>query len=168
MTKKSARLPVVMGLAMGVVALAVRPSWSQYGAQGSRPAQGQEDQAAGPEMSLPNVCCLGLGWVSPQQLEDVQAIRNERDWDKQMVMANDFATKYPGSPFLFDVYVYGVYAAQQRGGVAKAHEFAETILKKAHEACLRVRSVPNPNDEDRLGKLRRELMLRQHSTLLIE
>jgi tetratricopeptide (TPR) repeat protein len=121
--KKSAVLPVVMCLAMGLAVHAARPAWAQDkpAAQGAKPAQGQQGQApAGPQ-------------VTPQQVKDAQAIQNELDPDKQMQMVNDFVAKYPDSPYLSDVYFFGAYAAQQKGDVVKVVDFGEKSLKAKND-----------------------------------
>jgi hypothetical protein len=117
--KKSALLSAVICLAMGVVVPGARPCWGQDkpAAQRSRPAQEQQGRApAGPQ-------------VIRQQFIELQAIRNEQDPDWQTLMVTDFATKYPDSPLLSDVYSFGAYAAQQKGDVVKAVDFGEKSLK---------------------------------------
>jgi tetratricopeptide (TPR) repeat protein len=118
--KKSARLSVVMCLAMGTLMLAVGSSFGQEkpAAQGSKGQQGQAP--AGPQ-------------VSPQQIKDAQAIQSELDPDKQMQLVNDFVAKYPDSPYLSDMYFFGAYAAQQKGDVAKVVDFGEKSLKAKND-----------------------------------
>src|SRR5215831_12394050 len=111
--KKSAWVPVLIGLA--VVALATMPGLGQEkpAPQGSKPAEGQQGQApAGPQ-------------VTPEQVKDAQAIQNELDPDKQIKMVDAFATKYPDSPYLSDMYFFGAYAAQQKSDIPKILDYGE-------------------------------------------
>jgi len=111
---------VVVRLAAGVLVLAAIPLLGQEKpSQGSKPTQGQQ-APPGPQ-------------VSPQQGKDAQAIQNELDPDKQLQMVNDFATKYPDSPYLSDVYFFGAYAAQQKGDVPKILDYGEKSLKAKND-----------------------------------
>jgi tetratricopeptide (TPR) repeat protein len=109
-------------LAVGVLVLAAIPLLGQEKpSQGSKAAQGQQGQAPpGPQ-------------VSPQQAKDAQAIQNELDPDKQLQMVNDFATKYPDSPYLSDMYFFAAYAAQQKGDVPKILDYGEKSLKAKND-----------------------------------
>jgi tetratricopeptide (TPR) repeat protein len=120
--KKFLTLSVLAWLVAGVAVLAATPSLGQdKPSQESKPAQGQQGQAPpGPQ-------------VTPQQVKDAQAIQNELDPDKQLQMVNDFATKYPDSPYLSDMYFFGAYAAQQKGDIPKIIDFGEKSLKAKND-----------------------------------
>ena len=123
--KKLIRMSVVMCLVAGGVVLAAIPSLGQEKpAQGSKPAQGQQGQQSqapqGPQ-------------ASPQQVKDAQAVQNELDPDKQLQLVNDFATKYPDSPYLSDMYFFGAYAAQQKGDIPKILDYGEKSLKAKND-----------------------------------
>lgn len=119
--EKFIRVSRVICLAAGIVVLTTLPGLGQEKpAQESKPAQGQQGQQGqappGPQ-------------VSPEQVKDAQAIENELDPDKQLKMVNDFATKYPDSPYLSDMYFFAAYAAQQKGDIPRILDYGEKSLK---------------------------------------
>ena len=66
--------------------------------------------------------------LSPAESKDFGAIRDELDPDKAIVLAEDFARKYPTSPALTYTYSFEANAYQQKGEVEKVVGLCEKSL----------------------------------------
>jgi tetratricopeptide (TPR) repeat protein len=92
-------------------------------------------KAAGPKgRAQAAQMALGPGAVNAQgipkeQIEGYDAIRSELDPDKTIALVDDFAKKYPTSPFLSYVYSFGANAYQQKGDVEKVVGMINESLK---------------------------------------
>jgi tetratricopeptide (TPR) repeat protein len=66
--------------------------------------------------------------VPPEQARAFSAIMVELDPGKAIVLADDFAKQYAGSPLLSYVYAFGANAYQQKGDVEKVVEYTGKSL----------------------------------------
>ena len=67
--------------------------------------------------------------IPKEQSQGYEAIRGELDPDKTIALVEDFAKKYPDSPYLSYVYSFGANAYQQKGDADKVIELCEESLK---------------------------------------
>ncbi len=67
--------------------------------------------------------------ISPAETQAFQAIEHELDPDRQIQLANAFATKYPNSPLLTFVYAFEANAYQQKNDADDTVKYGEMSLK---------------------------------------
>jgi tetratricopeptide (TPR) repeat protein len=86
--------------------------------------------------------------IAREQMAGYNAIRSELDPDKTITLVEDFAKKYPNSPFLSFVYTFGANAYQQKGDVEKVVELTNESLKLRSDnimsLVMKVAMLPQP------------------------
>jgi tetratricopeptide (TPR) repeat protein len=108
---------------LGAVFIVITMVWS-VSAAGAGQAQSQ-DQSQKPAQGAPGAQAAPANPAapaappqpSPEQAKAYNAIQSELDPARQLQLVDDFAKKYPTSPYLSDAYFFGAYASQQQGKV---------------------------------------------------
>jgi tetratricopeptide (TPR) repeat protein len=108
---------------VGAVFIVITMVWS-VSAVGAGQAQSQ-DQSQKPAQGAPGAAAAPANQAapaappqpSPEQAKAYNAIQTELDPARQLQLVDDFAKKYPTSPYLSDAYFFGAYASQQQGKV---------------------------------------------------
>jgi tetratricopeptide (TPR) repeat protein len=90
----------------------------------------------------------GVQDIPKEQAAAYDAIRSEFDPDKTVALVEDYAKKYPSSPLLTYVYMFGANAYQQKGDAEKVVELSEESLKLKPDnvvtLVMKVGMLPQP------------------------
>jgi tetratricopeptide (TPR) repeat protein len=90
----------------------------------------------------------GVQDIPKEQVAGYDAIRGELDPDKTVALVQDFAKKYPNSPLLSFVYMFGANAYQQKGEADKVVELSDESLKLRADnvisLVMKVGMLPQP------------------------
>lgn len=95
--------------------------------QSQKPAQGAPAAQAG-SANKPGQAAAPAP-PSPDEVKAYNAIQSELDPTRQLQLVDDFAKKYPTSPYLSDAYFFGAYASQQQGKVPDVIEYGNKSLQ---------------------------------------
>jgi tetratricopeptide (TPR) repeat protein len=125
----------IMKQYLGAVFMAITMVWSgpatgaqqaQSQDQGQKPAQGAPAaQSGSPNQAAP----AAPAPPSPEEAKAFNAIQSELDPARQVQLVDDFAKKYPTSPYLSDAYFFGAYASQQQGKVPEVVAYGTKSLE---------------------------------------
>ena len=103
-----------------------RAGQTQSQEQSQKPAQGASGSQAGTANQSGQAAPAP---PSPDQAKAYNAIQSELDPARQIQLVDDFAQKYPTSPYLSDVYFFGAYASQQQGKVPDVIAYGSKSLQ---------------------------------------